>query len=235
MQDLSYPRPQLRRDHWVSLDGPWRFAFDNELACRVPEDVQEWPHVIEVPFAPECKRSGIADQGFHRAVWYQREFEVDPKLVADGRRLILHFGAVDYHARVWINDVPVAEHCGGHTPFSADITFALIGDGPQRVTVWAEDDPQDLEKPRGKQDWRLHPHSIWYPRTTGIWQTVWLESVPSTYMGDLLQRVHGRRLVRGPARFDPARLRPAHPRARHVRADRRRGAPSHEPLGPGHR
>jgi beta-galactosidase/beta-glucuronidase len=185
MQDLSYPRPQLRRGAWTSLDGPWRFAFDADSAWRVPEDVAAWTHIIEVPYAPECARSGIGDQGFHRTVWYERDFEVDAKLLEGGRRLLLHFGAVDYHARVWVNDVPVAEHEGGHTPFHADITFALLDEGPQRVTVWAEDDPQDLEKPRGKQDWRLHPHSIWYPRTTGIWQTVWMESVPSTSIGSL--------------------------------------------------
>jgi hypothetical protein len=185
MQDLSYPRPQLRRSQWQSLDGPWRFSFDDTLAWRIPEDISEWTHTIEVPYCPECPRSGIGDQGFHRAVWYQRDFDIDPQLLEGGRRLILHFGAVDYHARVWINGVPVAEHEGGHTPFSADITFALEADGPQRVTVWAEDDPQDLEKPRGKQDWRLHPHSIWYPRTTGIWQTVWLEVVPRTFIGSL--------------------------------------------------
>lgn len=182
MQDLSYPRPQLRRSQWLSLDGPWRFAFDRDMKWRTPKDVTDWPHVIEVPFAPECARSGIGDQGFHRVVWYEREVEIDPAWVADGRQLILHFGAVDYHARVWVNDIKVAEHEGGHTPFSADVTFALEEKGPLKVTVWAEDDPQDLEKPRGKQDWRLHPHSIWYPRTTGIWQTVWLESVPPTYL-----------------------------------------------------
>jgi beta-galactosidase/beta-glucuronidase len=185
MQDLSYPRPQLRRAEYISLDGPWRFAFDGALAWRIPREVAAWTHMIEVPFAPECARSGIGDQGFHRAVWYEREVEVDPKLLEDGRRLLLHFGAVDYHARVWVNDVPVAEHEGGHTPFMADITFALSGSGRQRITVWAEDDPQDLEKPRGKQDWRLHPHSIWYPRTTGIWQSVWMEIVPRTWIGKL--------------------------------------------------
>ncbi len=185
MQDLSYPRPQLRRSSFFSLDGPWRFAFDDSALWRVPGDVAEWTHTIEVPFAPECRRSGIGDEGFHRAVWYEREFDVDPAMLADNRRLLLHFGAVDYHARVWVNGIPVAEHEGGHTPFQADITFAVVPGGPQRVTVWAEDDPQDLEKPRGKQDWRLHPHSIWYPRTTGIWQTVWLESVPRTFIGAL--------------------------------------------------
>src|SRR6187399_2483281 len=185
MQDLSYPRPQLRRSQWQSLDGPWRFSFDDTLAWRIPEDVTQWTHTIEVPYCPECPRSGIGDQGFHRAVWYERDFEIDAELLEGGRLVILHFGAVDYHARVWINGVPVAEHQGGHTPFSADITFALAADGLQRLTVWAEDDPQDLEKPRGKQDWRLHPHSIWYPRTTGIWQTVWFEIVPRTFLGSL--------------------------------------------------
>src|SRR5204863_5321609 len=141
MQDLSYPRPQLRRGNWYSLDGTWRFAFDDALAWRIPEDVTQWTHTIQVPFAPECARSGIGDQGFHRAVWYQREFDVDRKLLAQGRRLLLHFGAVDYQSRVWVNGIPVAEHEGGHTPFFADITFALRPGGPQRVTVWAEDDP----------------------------------------------------------------------------------------------
>jgi hypothetical protein len=93
---------------------------------------------------------------------------------------------VDYEARVWVNDVAVVEHRGGHTPFSADITDALKQDASmQRVTVRVEDDPFDLEKPRGKQDWRLEPHAIWYPRTTGIWQTVWLEQVPDPYVESL--------------------------------------------------
>ena len=185
MRDPAYPRPQLRRGSWMSLNGPWRFAFDAELQHREPRAIEHWPLTIQVPFAPECARSGIADRGFHRACWYQREFEISQSWRASGRRVLLHFGAVDYHARVWVNDTPVAEHEGGHTPFAADITFALTRQGPQRVAVWAEDDPHDLEKPRGKQDWRLEPHSIWYPRTTGIWQTVWLESVPRTYLASL--------------------------------------------------
>ncbi len=182
----SYPRPQLRREQWQSLNGPWRFAYDDELRYRQPRDVEDWPLVIEVPFAPESSRSGIADTAFHRSCWYERDFDVPlGELDAEGRPTIitrLHFGAVDYQARVWVNDVKVAEHEGGHTPFVADITFALNATGPQRVVVWALDDPFDLEKPRGKQDWRLEPHSIWYPRTTGIWQTVWLEQVPSVFL-----------------------------------------------------
>jgi beta-galactosidase/beta-glucuronidase len=185
--EYTYPRPQLRRKRWVSLNGPWRFAFDPTARCRFPADVAEWPLRIEVPFAPESERSGIGDQSFHRACWYRRDFELADvaALKRAGERVLLHFGAVDYHANVWINDIPVAEHEGGHTPFSADITHCLKESGVQRVVVRAEDDPHDLEKPRGKQDWRPEPHGIWYPRTTGIWQTVWYEVVPSSYIESL--------------------------------------------------
>jgi beta-galactosidase/beta-glucuronidase len=187
MQQAPYPRPQLRRANWTSLNGPWRFTFDPRGRYRLPQEVDSWPLRINVPFVPECERSGIGDTGFHRACWYEREFEV-PELEGlrgSRRRVLLHFGAVDYRARVWVNDMPVIEHEGGHTPFTADITHALKAANPQRVTVWAEDDPEDLEKPRGKQDWCLEPHSIWYPRTTGIWQSVWLETVAATYIGSI--------------------------------------------------
>jgi len=180
-----YPRPQLRRADWLSLNGPWRFRFDDEMRFRLPRHIDEWPLTIRVPFAPETKLSGIEDTGFHGCVWYERDFEyqADPQNHAGPRhRVILHFGAVDYQAQVWVNDQPVVDHEGGHTPFSADITHVLNPNGKQKVTVRVEDDPHDLEKPRGKQDWRLEPHSIWYPRTTGIWQTVWVERVPDAYV-----------------------------------------------------
>jgi beta-galactosidase/beta-glucuronidase len=183
MMEGTYPRPQLRRANWLSLDGPWRFRFDSEMKYRTPRDIPDWPLTINVPFAPESKMSGIGDTGFHRACWYEREFELPANW--RGSRIIVHFGAVDWQARVWVNDHKVAEHQGGHTPFSADITFALASGNEQRISVWAEDDPHDLEKPRGKQDWRLDPHSIWYPRTTGIWQTVWLECVSETYIQNI--------------------------------------------------
>jgi beta-galactosidase/beta-glucuronidase len=185
MQDLAYPRPQLRRSRWTSLDGPWRFAFDADTRDRNPHRIDNWPMQIEVPFAPESVRSGIGDRGFHRACWYERDFDLSAAQLSEDRRVLLHFGAVDYYARVWVNDLRVVEHEGGHTPFSADITRALRTSATQTLRVWVEDDPHDLEKPRGKQDWRLEPHSIWYPRTTGIWQTVWLEDVPDTYIGAL--------------------------------------------------
>jgi len=96
--------------------------------------------------------------------------------------VLLHFGAVDYHATVWANGAMVGAHEGGYTPFTCDITAALAGRDDCELIVRAEDDPLNLEKPRGKQDWMLEPHSIWYPRTTGIWQTVWIERVPETWI-----------------------------------------------------
>jgi beta-galactosidase/beta-glucuronidase len=182
----SHPRPQLQRTKWLSLDGKWRFAFDPERRWNQPTDITAWPMTIEVPFAPESQLSGIGDTGFHPVCWYERDFEVDGLgTTSASSRVLLHFGAVDYHARVWINDHPIAEHEGGHTSFTIDITAALQPGRRQRVTVQALDDPHDLEKPRGKQDWKLEPHGIWYPRTSGIWQTVWLEQVPATYIRDV--------------------------------------------------
>jgi len=182
----AYPRPQLVRPHWTSLDGIWRFCFDHARRFQRPMDVTGWPLQIRVPYPPESRASGIGDRGFHRACWYERDFHLLP----DGRRVLLHFGAVDYSAKVWVNDCEVASHEGGHTPFSADVTPALRDDGRQTVTVLAEDDPHDLNKPRGKQDWQLEPHSIWYPRTTGIWQSVWLEQVGRTYIEKLRWTPH---------------------------------------------
>ncbi|MGZ3182012.1 MAG: glycoside hydrolase family 2 protein [Telluria sp.] len=179
MSTFEYPRPQLVRDNWLNLNGKWRFTFDEGRRCSTPADGIEWTHEINVPFAPETELSGIGDTGFHPQCWYEREFQLKP---GKGGKTILHFGAVDYLARVWVNGHLVTEHEGGHTSFSADITAALRSDGRQVVTVYVCDDPADLAKPRGKQDWLLEPHSIWYPRTTGIWQTVWVEQVPSTYI-----------------------------------------------------
>jgi beta-galactosidase/beta-glucuronidase len=176
--DFAYPRPQLQRSDWISLNGPWRFTFDDERAFTHPSAIEHWPLTITVPFAPEAEASGVGDRGFHAVCWYERTFELEPH---EGRTL-LRFGAVDYAARVWVNGKLAAVHEGGHTPFSADITDLLDPSGQQTVSVQVEDDPHDLTKPRGKQDWQLEPHSIWYPRTTGIWQTVWVERVSRTYV-----------------------------------------------------
>jgi beta-galactosidase/beta-glucuronidase len=177
MGEFEYPRPQLVREQWQSLNGEWEFEFDDEYQFSLPSDPIAWTRRITVPFAPESIASGIGDTGFHPACWYRRRFTVEQR----GARTLLHFGAVDYQARVWLNNQMVAEHEGGHTPFTADITDQLV-DGEQTLVVYVEDDPADLAKPRGKQDWQREPHSIWYPRTTGIWQSVWMENVASTYI-----------------------------------------------------
>jgi beta-galactosidase/beta-glucuronidase len=171
----GYPRPQLVRDEWLCLNGPWDFAIDTDGSIRSVAAVT-WTATIEVPFAPEAPASGIGDTGLYRVCWYRRTVDMPP--LAPGERALLHFGAVDYSTTVWVNGNPVAHHQGGYTPFSADISDFVGPDRSATIVVRAEDDPLDLAKPRGKQDWQLEPHSIWYPRTSGIWQTVWVERVP---------------------------------------------------------
>ena len=181
MQHSTHPQPLLERARWRSLDGRWKFAFDNEAIWTRPSDVK-FDREITVPFAPESRSSGIHDEGFHQAVWYALRVNLMPhEQPVNGSRLLLHFGAADYEARVWVNGHLVTTHRGGHTPFRADITETVL-DGVLEIVVQAMDDPHDLAKPRGKQDWLPEPHAIWYPRTTGIWQTVWLEVVPETHL-----------------------------------------------------
>src|SRR5260370_28170516 len=181
--DEIHSRPQLTRATWLDLSGPWGFAYD-DAAVGLDEQWQAhseaFTSTIQVPFPPESAASGIGDRGFHPIVWYRRAFRVPDAY--EGKRLLLHCGAVDYRAHVWINGQLVVTHEGGHTPFSADITAALRPAEEQIIVVRAEDAPLDLAQPRGKQDWREQCHSIWYHRTTGIWQPVWLEAVSSSHI-----------------------------------------------------
>jgi beta-galactosidase/beta-glucuronidase len=182
----EYPRPQFRRRHWINLNGEWHFAFDDEgagLAERwqnttsedLGSDVSPFERAIIVPFCFQSELSGIGDTAFHDVVWYARTFEYAPTCE---ERLLLHFGAVDYRAAAWVNGVQVASHEGGHTPFSADVTDALAGEGIVNVlVVRAEDPSRDVTIPRGKQYWKEESEGIFYTRTTGIWQTVWFEPV----------------------------------------------------------
>jgi hypothetical protein len=175
----GYPRPQLTRAEWQSLNGEWDFAIDPAADWADPSQVT-WKTAIRVPFAPEAPASGVANTLFYRACWYRRRVDVPPG--PEGSRVHLHFGAVDYQATVWGNGRLLGRHQGGYTPFTFDITDVLDPAGGIEIVVRAQDDPRDLAQPRGKQDWQLEPHSIWYPRTTGIWQTVWIERVPAAYI-----------------------------------------------------
>jgi hypothetical protein len=188
-QDGTHPRPQLLRAAWTDLGGPWDFRYEDDLAAEVDDSRGFDPqHTITVPFPPESVASGIGDTGFHPVVWYQRRITADDLRTAGhsaaAPRVLLHFGAVDHRATVWIDGALVGAHEGGHTPFSVDVTKHLT-DHPDEagqghlLVVRAEDDPHDVTQPRGKQDWHEDAHAIWYRRTTGIWQTVWLEAVPA--------------------------------------------------------
>ena len=182
----EYPRPQFRREYWINLNGEWRFAFDDEDAglaagwqnvtpADLGSDGSPFDRNIIVPFCYQSKLSGIGETAFHDVVWYARTFEYTP---TGNERLLLHLGAVDYRAMVWVNGVQAASHEGGHTPFFADVTHILSGEaGKNVVVVRAEDPSKDVAIPRGKQYWKEESEGIFYTRTTGIWQTIWLEPV----------------------------------------------------------
>ena len=123
----GYPRPQLERLAWISLNGAWEFALDIDASISSPADVA-WSQVIQVPFAPETPASGVHRTDLFHAVWYRKAIEV-PALAAQ-QRLLLHFGAVDYRATVWVNGRLVGHHEGGYTPFSFDITDEVDGQDP---------------------------------------------------------------------------------------------------------
>ncbi len=181
------PNPQFVREGDVDLCGEWHFAWDDDdkgMATGWWSPEAMFDQRITVPYPPESTLSGIGDTGYHPVCWYRRSF-VDPRQDAS-EQLLLRFGAVDYAATVWVNGRWVGGHEGGSTPFAIDITHALDPDAPEQVvTVRAFDDPQDMEQPRGKQDWLPEPHAIWYHRTSGIWQPVWLQTAPACRIDDL--------------------------------------------------
>ncbi|WP_142054548.1 glycoside hydrolase family 2 protein [Pseudonocardia kunmingensis] len=182
----DYPRPQLVRPEWQDLCGEWSFAFDDADAGRGAgwATAQEpFDRTIMVPYPYESELSGIGDPSPRPVVWYRREVEIAPP--GPGQRVLLHFGAVDHTAQVWVNGVHLGGHEGGHTPFSFDVTDALVPGSTQVVVVRAEDHADDVTQPRGKQDWLDEPHGIFYKRTTGIWQPVWAEVVPDLHVAEL--------------------------------------------------
>jgi beta-galactosidase/beta-glucuronidase len=168
----EYPRPQMVRPEWLSLNGLWDFS----LAPRNSPPPQQWSRQILVPFPFESALSGVM-RPFTEidTLWYHRTIEIPSKW--SGQHVVLHFGAVDWRARVVVNGKPVGSHDGGYDSFSFDVTGALRPAGAQEIVV-AVDDPTDTgTQPRGKQV--RAPRSIWYTATSGIWQTVWLEPVPA--------------------------------------------------------
>ena len=180
----EYPRPQLVRQCWHSLNGTWRFSFDDSDIGLMNKFYisPSFENEIIVPFCYQSDISGIDDKSSHEIMWYHKEFEI-PKHM-EGKNIILHFGAVDYMAKVFLNGHMVAEHEGGHTPFACDITPFLCS-GIQGLVLRVFDPIFAEDIPRGKQYWKKEPERIWYTRTSGIWQSVWLEAVNETHVKSL--------------------------------------------------
>ncbi|GGM38646.1 beta-glucuronidase [Paraliobacillus quinghaiensis] len=174
--EKEYPRPQFQREEWLNLNGTWNFAFDDENKGVKEKWYLSFPTqtTIKVPFAYQAEKSGIGDGAFHDIVWYHRSFSIPNAW--KGKEILLNFGAVDYRAWVYVNGEKVTYHQGGNTPFFANISH-FLKDGDNELVVRVEDPSEDVTIPRGKQYWHEKSASIFYTRTTGIWQTVWLEPV----------------------------------------------------------
>jgi beta-galactosidase/beta-glucuronidase len=178
----EYPRPQMVRQNWVNINGLWNFSI-------VPKQSSEtkpaaFDGQILVPFAVESALSGVGKTvGKDSVLWYQRKIDFAPKL--KDQRVLLHFGAVDWKCDVFVNGKPAGSHQGGYDPFSFDITDLLVKKKQQDISVRVWDPSSDGPQPRGKQI--KNPHAIWYTPVTGIWQTVWLETVPTTHIADFKQ------------------------------------------------
>jgi hypothetical protein len=197
----EHPQPDLFRPLWYNLNGVWEFAYDPSDAGRKEnwKDDRKLEGRIIVPFCPESQLSGVYDEGLHPLCWYARSFDVPEKLW--GKRIKLHFGAVDYRADVWLNGTHLGQHVGGYDLFDFDVT-ALVNPTGNRLVLRVDDDMHEA-KPRGKQS--IDPHGCEYMRVTGIWQTVWLEAVGSTFVRDFVAEadpetgvVHLRARVDGP-------------------------------------
>lgn len=182
----EYPRPQLRRDEWISLNGVWEYEADRAVSGRERGlyKADSLTQKITVPFCRESVLSGIGDTDFCDCVWYRRTVTLPDGWRRCGRRVLLHIGACDWKTEVWINGVSAGTHIGGYVSFSFDITD-LLTDGGQVITVCAEDRVRSRVQPAGKQSQRYASYGCSYTRTTGIWQTVWLESVPAAHICSL--------------------------------------------------
>ena len=177
----EYPRPQMVRKDWITLNGTWQFETDPGKSGeeRGMMNAPALAGEITVPFCPESELSGVNNKDFMECVWYRREIEV-PKSWR-GSRVILHVDACDYFSKVWVNGKLAGYHRGGYTPFSFDITD-LMEDGRGAVVIRALDELRSHNQPGGKQSTKYDSHGCSYTRTTGIWQSVWLERVPEAHI-----------------------------------------------------
>ena len=176
----EHPRPQFYRDTWQNLNGTWQFEIDQSksgIARGLFKEGVELSGSITVPFCPESELSGVGHKDFLYGVWYKRTVSIP----AQAGRVFLHFGAVDYFCRVYVNGVEAGTHKGGYVSFSFDIT-ELLREGENEIALYARDDTRSGMIPSGKQSGKFASYGCFYTRTTGIWQTVWLEFVPGEYI-----------------------------------------------------
>lgn len=178
----EHPFPQMVRAEWLNLNGVWDFAETNNSTDESFLTLDNYPDQINVPFCRESKLSGLGRTGFMKNVWYRRAFHVPSNWKAE--RTLIHFEACDWITRVWINGSFVGKNEGGYSQFSFDITSFLCS-GDNSIIVHAFDDSAGGLQPLGKQSIREKSFGIFYTRTTGIWQTVWLEGVGQSYISDV--------------------------------------------------
>ena len=179
---MEHPNPQFERQHWRNLNGVWNFEIDYGVsgeARGMADPNYDFQSKILVPFCPESKLSGIGNTDFLNCVWYKRAIQVSSQDLT--QRIVLHFGAVDHECTLFVNGVKVGTHRGGYISFSFEIS-EYLHEGENVLTVCAKDDIRNPLVARGKQSERYHSHDCDYTRTTGIWQTVWLEYTPKHYV-----------------------------------------------------
>ena len=178
----EHPKPQFERKNWMTLNGAWDFCIDNARsgeARGLHRDFSDYDLRICVPFCPQSKLSGLERKDFMYGVWYHRTVELDGAR-ADGR-VVLHIGAADFRTTVYVNGEPVGSHIGGYVSFAFDISQA-VHSGTNDIVIFCEDDERNPHIPRGKQSEEYYSHGCDYTRTTGIWQSVWLEFTPKTFI-----------------------------------------------------
>lgn len=179
----EHPKPQFQREAWLNLNGPWTCLLDPDANLPDQSRRKGFDRAIQVPFCPESKLSGIGHRDFIKAMWYHRTIAIPPDWT--GKRILLHFGGVDYESEVFIDGTSCGLHVGGSVSFTHDITAHVRPGATHHLVLRVADDTRSGLQPGGKQSQSLHSEGCFYTRTTGIWQTVWLEAVHPAGLRDV--------------------------------------------------